>query len=575
MRSITAVVSTVRVAAAGSGLLVAAVFLLPFPYTVSAAQELSLPPQQEYANEFPTPASERFPDEPVVELGEVDRIETTGDFDSDVTDAAPISSLIQSESAESRRREETYEPEEGVETFKPPVFPPLEVPPLDDSAYEKAPQEPSEYEPTTLSARPRREVRPGRPTTRFNVGVALTESALNEIAADAREEASGVCDRILGASVTGSQRTTTRTRIDCVSSYETARMNVVLESLTSSYTVGYRPDATVTTEGCHRADLIKPVFFDGFKMTTRRPSGFVRGNNTNRNVMTPLTGVPLIGPMANQIARQQTEASKPVAESIAAQRLTQRVVPEFNRTVDTQLARGNIQLSQSLQPLLRKLTLMPDALRTSTSETELRLRMRYGEDAVVETPGRRINGKKGAVLIHESAVNQLLAKLQLGGTEISDRQLSRLTSGLNPSGTGAPLFDADAGTTEPQLYSIVFANQDPVRVRFDNNDAEVVLRLSIRPVIGEMIPVQEIRLPIAVSLEGEEMVISSRNPRVLPANGSLPTNRQTLIEQQVAAKLQPVRLPRAQTVAVGASKSIRVRLAGIEANNGWLLLAVD
>lgn len=424
--------------------------------------------------------------------------------------------------------------------------------------------------------RPQRQDRSnaGTRTTDYNVGIAITETLLNQLAADVRREANSVCDRVLGTPVTGTQTTNATTRIDCRQNYKTAQVNVVLESLTNSTTLGRRPNALISTEGCHRADLTKPVYFDGQKLTTRRPQGFVKANNLNRGIVTSFTGVPLLGPVANRIAQTQALRSQSASETETAEILTSRVVPQFNQSVDGKLSDANSRLRNQIQPWLRDKNLWPADLATSTTDDEMRIRARFGGESPVAVPGRRLFGRYGSVLLHQTAVNEYLSRLNINGMRISDRQLKQMLSGLTAQ-DGEVANDGVEDPTKPSLYSLVLAEQDPVTVRFDEDDSEVVLRVSIEPIVGEMIAMQEIHLPIFAKIEAGSLAIDFGIPRVVPADGSEPGMASELIGKQIATLTKAVTLPNEREFTLSETKKLTVKISEIGSTNGWLLLAVD
>jgi len=463
--------------------------------------------------------------------------------------------------------------------------PPLEIP--DDAGQPDAGSDGSQIDLMNLeqespAADPRslprfRPVRPGRGVTRYNVGIALSESLLNKIAADVRDQANRVCDRILGANVTGVSNTRSMTRVDCRANAETAQIDMVLQSLTSSSTIGFRPDATVATQGRHRADLTKSVYFDGFQLTTRKPRGVVRATNQNNSVITPLSNLPLVGPLATTIARQQAERTRPVAESIAAERLRAQVVPEFNNAVDAQLVDLNTTLKSRVQPMLSRGGLIPEQLKTSTVDTELRIRARFGEDRAIETSTRRATGRLASLLLHESAINSVIDSLGVAGREVSDRQLQQLLAKLEEIAGTAEKDEAagsEINSTEPELYSLAFAGEQPISVRFDDDVARLILRVRIKAVGGEALPLQEIRVPIELLSGQTRMRLSFGAPEVIPADGTAAGDLQRLIAEEAGKLLVPFDFERSRLVPIG-SRSFRATLGQTSSDNGWLLIAID
>ena len=482
----------------------------------------------------------------------------------------PASDSLDGDPAFEMPVQELQTPPDDIEVFEPPV-PPSEEP--------RTNRKLDFGTPVPKLPPLRMPVRSGGVTTKYNVGIAITEVLLNQLAADVRQEADSVCDRILGTPVSGTQTTRATTRIDCRRNQNIAQMDVVLESLTNSNTLGRRPSATISTEGCHRADLIKPVFFDGQVLRTRRPQGFIKANNLTRGVVTTLTGVPLVGPIANRYAQSQAAMSRTAGETETAALLSRRVVPQFNQSVDNKLSDANVALRNRVQSWLRDRQLWPNELEASTTDDEMRLRARYGDPLGSPAPGRRLFGRYGSVLLHETAINAYLAQLNMGGLRISDRQLQRTLSGLTGNQeipvevAGEPEIVEDM--TKPLLYTIVFAPTDPIRVRFDEEQSEVVLRLSIEPVVGSTIPMQELHLPVLASVVGDAMELSFGTPGVVPADGSEPGMASQLIGEQIAKLTKTVSMPNQREFAFGAQRKMTAKISDIAATNGWLLIAVD
>lgn len=414
----------------------------------------------------------------------------------------------------------------------------------------------------------------------FNVGVAITEAFLNELASDARQEVDSVCDRILGAQVSGTQQTTATTRVDCQRNNRLAQINFVLASITNSNTIGRLPNASVSTEGLHRADLVKPVFFDGRTLTTKRPQGFIKANNMTRGVVTPLSGLPLLGPVATQIAQAQALQSKTASETETASSVARKVVPRFNKSVDERLADANRRLRSELEPWLRSRSLWPDATKCTTTDSELRFRAQYGVSTPDQFPARRLFGRKASLLLHESAINNMVESLGLGGLKVTDRQMQRALSRLG--GNTAPAPDVvgeepiEEDLSEPMLYSLVFADIRPVFVRFVDDAIVVNLRLSIQPAAsGASIPMQEIQLAVTPRVDSDRVILEFAEPRVRPADGSTEDSMSNVIRQQIANLIKPVELPASREFEVSAQKRVSATVGRVATSNGWLLLAVN
>ena len=201
--------------------------------------------------------------------------------------------------------------------------------------------------------------------------------------------------------------------------------------------------------------------------------------------------------------------------------------------------------------------------------------LRYGPAGTDRIAQETARGQVGSVRVHESAINALIARQNLAGLTLTDRQLQRLLTlaGANAGGEQQP--DDSTDLTLPKLYSVTFAEQDPFRVQLQPDGGMLVLRMSIRPVIGLPMKTQEVRLPITAALEDSDVVLKFGKPQVRPADGSPAGIAQTLIAGQIATMAQPRRLPASGEIPVGSSRQLAVRLSRIQVSEGWLLLAID
>src|SRR5690606_25219138 len=117
------------------------------------------------------------------------------------------------------------------------------------------------------------------------------------------------------------QNTQTALQVDVQPSDRTARFFLELTGTTMNSTVGRTPQAAVLSRGNHQLRVTKQVDFDGTQRSTRSPAAWVTPQLTNEAAATPLTGVPVLGPIANQIALTEARRRQPLAEQVVTQRL--------------------------------------------------------------------------------------------------------------------------------------------------------------------------------------------------------------------------------------------------------------
>jgi hypothetical protein len=203
------------------------------------------------------------------------------------------------------------------------------------------------------------------------VRVIVPEAFLNRLLARSETDTGPVVDNILGANVTGSQYTNTTITVDVLRCAQLARMELQLNGTTVNQTIGVTPQAAVRSRGTHDFRLTKQVDFDGLQFSTRSPAAWVTPRLTNEGAATPLTGVPLLGPLANQIALNQAQQRRPAAEQVITRRLTDQVAPRFNQEVDQQLSDANVRLQRHIPTLLGLAGLTPADVSFSSTDAHV------------------------------------------------------------------------------------------------------------------------------------------------------------------------------------------------------------
>ncbi|MBX3444104.1 MAG: hypothetical protein KF774_16995 [Planctomyces sp.] len=406
----------------------------------------------------------------------------------------------------------------------------------------------------------------------------ISESFLNRFIAHNDVTAGGIAECVLGADVRGEQTTSTALRVDLLPSDSTARFEVILQGQTRSRTTSSTRQASVDSTGNQKFDVRKPIDFDGWQFITRSPGAFVESTQKHHQARTRATAVPVIGSIADSIALLEANRRLPIAEQEGARRLTERVAPTLNESIDEQLAKANRALAEARERTGPIGSILQQGLRCRTTDEEVLVELQVGA-APPATAAPRMTSHGAALRIHESAMTAWLSDTGLAGQEIAISDLEswlatvrgRLGFRSGPAGAAdpdeAPAFGAPAGAT------LVLASERPLAVRFDNDEFQIVLRVAIRPIEGAELPGQRIVIAYACTHEGEEVRL-----RPLPASvsaeapgGLINDALDTLVRDQIESRLEPVVLP-ASLSAPGAQGEARLSLAGLSLRDGWLSL---
>ncbi len=228
--------------------------------------------------------------------------------------------------------------------------------------------------PVTGNSPPQR-VTTRKPESQFPTGcgihIAATERFLDELIRVESQEEGPVRDCILGAEVVGSQSTETQVRVQLIPDPDQARFDIVLRGTTRNQTENRTSQAVIQADGNHRFDIAKSVQFDGKQLLTRSPAAWLYPCQRNRSAFTPASAIPILGPLVSQYALGIAEQQRPEAERITANRITQRVAPQFDKAIDSRLASLNRGLLQSLPQILPQFGIETPSTRVHTTDQEL------------------------------------------------------------------------------------------------------------------------------------------------------------------------------------------------------------
>ncbi len=418
----------------------------------------------------------------------------------------------------------------------------------------------------------------------YNTRIVANEEFLNRLMSDARTEQGSVVDNVLGAQVNGHQTTATTVGVDLRPSPNTARFDLALKGTVQSNTVGVTSQATVQTAGYHTFLAAKPVTFDGQKFTTGPATISVNPHNTTTGISTNMGGF-LFGGIARNIASNEVEARRGQAEAIASSRIQERVLPRFNSEADKSFAEATTKIEKDLFAGLRATGLYPDAITYQSTETTLRVNSRLmgSGELGADTPPANLSSERGAtVMLHESAINNSIDRLELAGQTLNDAELRAkveafLTKALShevkfKETAKAPTEDGDEAKS---LSAIMFAPSDPMRVQIENGELVLVIRAGFKQEGKDDIPMREIVAPIAFEVKGKEILATRGNVKVTAADGA---GGGIAVNGVIRKKIQSVLPDRALDGKVeikGPSKTVLAYITRIKLADGWIAITVN
>jgi hypothetical protein len=420
----------------------------------------------------------------------------------------------------------------------------------------------------------------------YNLRVLVTEAFLNRIMSDSRSVQGPVNDFILGAQVNGSQITNTTVNVDLLPSSTTARFALRLNGNIRSNTQGVTPQATVYTAGNHTFAAAKEVNFDGYRFMTSPATISVNPHNTTTGIATQLSGIPILGRIAHNIASQAVAEKKGQSESIAASRVQDGVLPPFNREVDSSFATAGEKLDRELFTGLRATGLFPDTFTYQTSDQLMTVnaRLMSSHQIGADLPESRLMAVTGATaLLHETALNNAIDKIGIAGQTVTEPELRAKIEAFLSKALNRPFKFSGPSSAEPAngsddekaLNAIIFANEDPIRIRIANDELTIVIRAGFKQDGKDDIPMREITVPISLQVNGRQIMAKAGQVLVSAADGEgggVATN--AVVRKKIQSVL-PDRIVDGKVELKTPSKTVVTYVTTLSLVDGWIAVGID
>lgn len=413
--------------------------------------------------------------------------------------------------------------------------------------------------------------------------ISVPEGLLNQFLAEERSQVEPVRDVIAKADVIGRQLTATRVVVDVKPNNYYADIQLVLTGDIHSDTIGMTSQAAVKTLGRHDVLAVKPVMFDGFQVTTKKPQVWVDVHNEHVAAATPLDGT-LFGGMARSTAIKTARKRQSQIDAETGEHLAERLGPQFNREADRQLAQFNREWRDGLR--LRFGQLWPQRLAARSTDAELVLSAAWADAPEMpwseisrtdSTRPRAIDNDAVTVWLHESVVNAWLRSLDLGGKTMTEVELRGVLESFVTKLGGRVLPRDKKAATQPLPGTaplIRLAEKNPVRVTIGDGQVQLIVVAGIE-VAGQTVLAQdEITLPWSSKLERGDWRLTPGQLAFAKADTgvSLVGMVETMARTQLEAAIPEITFPEAVPLPLVSPNQplTKLRLVRAEAKSGWL-----
>ncbi len=300
--------------------------------------------------------------------------------------------------------------------------------------------------------------------SRPNLQVVASERLVGAGIEQPVDEVTPVRDYILGTSIRGNGHLVGKVTLELVPSDEGAMLDTMLNGVVSSRTVGQNGPATIYSTGATAIAGRKRIVINDRGFASYPATAAARTN-------TQVTGIGGSG-MVQRVASRRVGEQKSQGERIAADHASARVRLRMDQQINAQMAEAHANFQSKVRnPLLRRRELPDMKFRTTRENLLLDVLAANRNQLAAPVAPPAIEGENDlAVQVHESMINNLAASL-LGGVTLEEEELQKRVVEMRGS-----LPESLQSDEERDPWSITFARNQPVSVKFGENALQITIR---------------------------------------------------------------------------------------------------
>jgi hypothetical protein len=309
-----------------------------------------------------------------------------------------------------------------------------------------------------------------------NLRLTVDRELIERLLPEKEPEDAPVREVILGVPVRGQSRVWTRMEVALVPDKSRVRVELDITGEVSSLTRSSSGPATFLNKGYTMYTARKPLLFDLDGIRAGESEVKVYNRTQLRSLSTRYDGVPVLGGLARNVARSAHERRKPQFDQEVRRKVAHQAQERVDTETEPRFEKASREWRERVIEPLEELELEPTLIDAATDENgiALRLRLAGGDQLGGHTPRPRTPpGSLASVQVHQSALNNYLARLELAGGRFTLPELSKHLAEQLGREEGVLQTGPDLDDVE-----ITFADDDPVVVRLSGDRLIVTLSVT-------------------------------------------------------------------------------------------------
>ncbi|MCL2303993.1 MAG: hypothetical protein FWC43_01465 [Planctomycetaceae bacterium] len=308
-----------------------------------------------------------------------------------------------------------------------------------------------------------------------NIKFFISEALINYLLPSRDPEFDRVHDVIVGRRVVGFRRTETVVKLVLYPAPDRLNMSLRITGQVSA-TGQSQVKNTKVTSGSYATFLGEKRLEwteQGFQYT---PATVGVNNRTYlRSVQTGVDGLPLLGNLVKEIAKNQFASQENQITAETRMKISRAAGSRIDAEVDERLREFNENFRKTVLDPMDRAGLSVERKDASTTNDWLLSSWRLSSDVSLGShtlEPETIHGAFADFKVHESAVQTAIQSFNLAGKTMTVKQLREQIA----EKIGRPQFAEEPNENDPVI--LAFAEKDPVNVRFQEGSIEITLSMN-------------------------------------------------------------------------------------------------
>ena len=308
-----------------------------------------------------------------------------------------------------------------------------------------------------------------------NARLAITEEYFNRLLPASEKKTEAVDEQILNAWVAGEREVETQVSVKLIPDADNWRLTMNADGQMASDTTSYAGNASLFTQGSGTFSASKMIYADRHRVHVYPAKAEASYHGDLCGACTSMESIPILSRIARSTAAENYYESRWAAHREIEEKLQKRAASRLDTQAREQLAEADARITERVLLPLQRTSVEAIPLQMATTKKRIVGEYRLAGTTQLGGHTARPWAPENALLsmqIHETAINNVIAGLQLDGRQGHIRELFPEIYGVFGRD------DYQIPDSMPEDVTVLFAEEDAVRISFQDGRMEVILQLA-------------------------------------------------------------------------------------------------